>query len=184
MRDVIRLGADSIHYLAVFDGHSERPLYLSRQARIATTDQRIICYARDGGCTRPNCLSPGYHAEVHHSPDWTPHGATDADKLFFACPPDHYPITTGHYRTTVTDTGRPAWTDTTTPPDINHEHYPEELLRGNTDPPENCDDDRRQATMRWAATAGQSGVWMTQSGTSPSWGPNRYRCGTIPRISR
>ncbi len=46
MRDVIRMGADGIHYLAVFDDHSERPLYLGRQHRIATTDQRIICYAR------------------------------------------------------------------------------------------------------------------------------------------
>jgi hypothetical protein len=25
MRDVIRMGADGIHYLAVFDDHSERP---------------------------------------------------------------------------------------------------------------------------------------------------------------
>src|SRR6476646_10729907 len=66
--------------------------------------------------------------EVHHSPDWTPHGATDADKLFFAC---------GHYHTRVTDTGRLAWTDGTTPPDINHAHHPEELLHGNTDPPHN-----------------------------------------------
>src|SRR6476661_8143546 len=35
--------------------------------------------------------------EVHHSPDWTPHGATDADKLFFACGPDHKRVTDGHY---------------------------------------------------------------------------------------
>ena len=69
MRDVIRMAADGgIHYLAVFDDHSERPLYLGRQTRIATTDQRIICYARDGGCTRPTCLAPGYHSELHHSP--------------------------------------------------------------------------------------------------------------------
>ena len=45
MRDLIRMGADGIHYLAVFDDHSERPLYLGRQHRIATPDQRIICYA-------------------------------------------------------------------------------------------------------------------------------------------
>jgi hypothetical protein len=31
MRDVIRLGADSIHYLAVFDNHTDRPSYLGRQ---------------------------------------------------------------------------------------------------------------------------------------------------------
>jgi hypothetical protein len=135
MRDVIRMGADGIHYLAVFDDHSERPLYLGRQQRIATTDQRIICYARDGGCTRPNCLAPGYHSEVHHSPDWAAGGATDADTLFFACAPDHTLITNGHQHTTVTDTGRLAWTDGTTPPEINHAHHPEELLRGNTDPP-------------------------------------------------
>jgi hypothetical protein len=135
MRDVIRMAADGIHYLAVFDDHSERPLYLGRQTRIATTDQRIICYARDGGCTRPNCLAPGYHSEVHHSPDWASGGATDADTLFFACAPDHGLITNGHQQTTVTDTGRLAWTDGTRPPEINHAHHPEELLRGNTDPP-------------------------------------------------
>jgi Domain of unknown function (DUF222) len=49
MCDAIRLGAGGIHYLAVFDDHTERPLYLGRQTRIATADQRIICYARDGG---------------------------------------------------------------------------------------------------------------------------------------
>jgi hypothetical protein len=30
----------------VFDDHTERPLYLGRQHRIATSDQRIVCYAR------------------------------------------------------------------------------------------------------------------------------------------
>jgi hypothetical protein len=102
MRDVIRMGADGIHYLAVFDDHNERPLYLGRQNRIATTDQRIICYARDGGCTRPNCPEPGYHDEVHHSPDWATGGATDADTLFFACArprPDHQrPLPNHHHR--------------------------------------------------------------------------------------
>jgi hypothetical protein len=139
MRDVIRMAADGIHYLVVFDDHSERPIYLGRQRRIATTDQRIVCYARDGGCTRPNCLQPGYHSEVHHSPDWATGGSTDADTLFFACGPDHKRISDGDYETTVTDTGRLAWTDGTKPPEINHAHHPEELLRGNTDPP----DDKR-----------------------------------------
>jgi hypothetical protein len=32
-----------IHYLAVFDNHTERPIYLGRETRVATTDQRIIC---------------------------------------------------------------------------------------------------------------------------------------------
>jgi hypothetical protein len=87
MRDVIRMAADGIHYLVVFDDHSDRPIYLGRQRRIATADQRIICYARDRGCTRPNCLEPGYHSQVHHSPDWATGASTDADTLFFACAP-------------------------------------------------------------------------------------------------
>jgi len=136
MRDLIRMATDAIHYLAVFDEHSDRPLYLGRQKRIATADQRIICYARDGGCTRPNCLEPGYHCEVHHSPDWHPNGATDADKLFFACGPDHDLISKGHWQTTVTDTGRLGWTDGTGPPEINHAHHPDELLRNDPDSPE------------------------------------------------
>jgi hypothetical protein len=135
MRDVIRMGADAIHYLAVFEDHTQRPIYLGRQTRIARTDQRIICYARDGGCTRRGCQAPGYHCEVHHSPNWAAGGATDADCLFFAYAPDHKLITDGHYQTEVTDTARLAWTDATTPPDINHAHHPEELLRGDTDPP-------------------------------------------------
>ena len=135
MRDLIRMATDAIHYLAVFDNHSDRPLYLGRQTRIATVDQRIICYARDGGCTRPDCLEPGYHSEVHHSPPWMPDGMTNADCLYFACGPDHKMVTDGHYTTTVTDTGRLAWTDDTSAPAINHAHHPDELLRGDPDPP-------------------------------------------------
>lgn len=136
MRDLIRMARDAIHYLAVFDNHTERPLYLGRQVRIATTDQRIICYARDGGCTHANCLEPGYRCEVHHSPEWATNGASDADKLFFACEPSHNLVTKGHRHTTVTDTGRLGWTDGTHPPGINHAHHPEELLHADPDPPE------------------------------------------------
>jgi Domain of unknown function (DUF222) len=54
MRDLIRMASDGIHYLTVFDAHTERPLYLGRQVRTATADQRIICYARD----RPADVTP------------------------------------------------------------------------------------------------------------------------------
>ncbi len=136
MRDLIRMATEAVHYLAVFDEHTGRPLYLGRQTRIATTDQRMICYARDGGCTRPNCLTPGYHCEVHHSPDWATGGRTDADALFFACGPDHKLLTTGHWNAAVADTGRLAWTNGESPPQINNTHHPEELLRVDPDPPE------------------------------------------------
>jgi Domain of unknown function (DUF222) len=136
MRDLIRMAADGIHYLAVFEDHSDRPLYLGRQKRLATADQRIICYSRDGGCTRPDCVAPGYHSEVHHSLDWVAGGATDADMLFFACGPDHQRATSGQWHTTVTTSGRLAWTNGTRPPEINHAHHPNELLHNDPDPPD------------------------------------------------
>ncbi|MEB3982103.1 13E12 repeat family protein [Mycobacterium sp. 663a-19] len=135
MPDLIRMAAKAIHYLAVFDDHTGRPLYLGRQKRIATADQRLICYARDRGCTRPNCLQPGYRCEVHHAPDWIAGGRTDADKLFFACGCDHGAASRGEYHTEVTENGRLGWTDGSGPPQINHAHHPEELLRGDPDPP-------------------------------------------------
>ena len=134
MQDLIRMAANAIHYLAVFDNHTERPLYLGRQKRVATADQRLICYARDRGCTRPNCLVSGYRCEVHHSPDWARGGQTDADSLFFACGPDHTMASRGELSTKVTDRGRLAWTDGTGPPDINHAHHPDEILRADPDP--------------------------------------------------
>jgi hypothetical protein len=134
MRDLIRMASDSIHYLVVFDDHSDRPLYLGRSKRIATVDQRMVCYARDGGCTRPNCLEPGYHCEVHHASGWANGGETNADSLFFACAPDHSQATCGHVTTTVTDEGRLAWSDGTTPPRVNRIHRRDELLDGDEDP--------------------------------------------------
>ncbi len=147
MSDLVRVAARAIHYApasgrypqAVFDDHTSRPLYLGRQKRVATADQRLICYARDRGCTRPNCLEPGYRCEVHHSPDWARDGRTDADKLFFACGCDHGGASRGEWRTEVTDSGRLGWTrgsGPTGPPEINHAHHPDELLRGGPDPPD------------------------------------------------
>ncbi len=135
MPDLIRLAAKSIHYLAVFDEHTGRPLYLGRQKRVATADQRLICHARDRGCTRPNCLESGYNCEVHHSPDWAKGGRTDADCLHFACGGDHGAASRGEWRTEVTDNGRLGWADGDGPPEVNHAHHPDELLRGDSDPP-------------------------------------------------
>jgi hypothetical protein len=127
MRDLIRMAANSIHYLCVFDGHSDRPLYLARSTRIATVDQRIVCHARDQGCTRPGCTAAGYHCEVHHAPDWDPDGRTDADCLYFACPRDHALVTRGHATTTVTDDGRLAWSVGGAPPEVNPLHRDSDL---------------------------------------------------------
>ncbi|MDF2823219.1 MAG: hypothetical protein K0R68_627 [Mycobacterium sp.] len=130
MRDLIRMAAaGAVHYLAVFDDHSDRPLYLGRSRRTASVDQRIICYARDGGCTFPTCTAPGDRCEVHHTPDWDKGGHTNADELHFGCGAHHSGATDGTYSTSVTESGRLAWSDGLHPPTINRFHHPDELLR-------------------------------------------------------
>ena len=89
MRDLIRMASHAYHYLAVFDEHQSRPLYLGRSRRIATADQRLMLYAKDRGCTAPGCDIPGYWTEVHHTDDWARGGLTDIDRLTLACKPDH-----------------------------------------------------------------------------------------------
>src|SRR6478672_11478708 len=84
--------------------------------------------ARDKGCTRPDCTVWGYYCEVHHTPDWDPNGATDADKLHFGCGPDHALVTEGHASTTVTADGRLAWSIGDDPPRVNGIHHDDRLL--------------------------------------------------------
>src|SRR6201993_62269 len=139
MRDLIRMASDAIPYLAVFEDHTQRPLYLGRAKRVASADQRLICYARDRGCTHPDCMEPGYHCEVHHATEWADGGATDADNLFFACESHHGLISQRRRRTKI-KRGRLAWTDGTKPPDVNRIHHPHELLRSDD---EDADDGDR-----------------------------------------
>ena len=80
MRDVIRLARHAYHYLAVFDEHHNRPLYLGRSKRIASPDHRVVLHAKDRGCTFPGCDAPGYLCEVHHVDDWAGGGLTNADR--------------------------------------------------------------------------------------------------------
>ena len=49
-----------------------------------------MLHAKDRGCTAPGCTAPGYLCEVHHVEEWATGGATDIDKLTFAC--------TGHHK--------------------------------------------------------------------------------------
>jgi hypothetical protein len=130
MRDLIRMARHAYHYLAVFDEHSSRPLYLGRSRRVASPDQRIVLYAKDRGCTHPGCDVPGYWSEVHHVDEWAAGGLTDADKLTFACIPNHKLIEKG-WRTRKLPNGRTEWIP---PPRLdrgartNDYHHPERLF--------------------------------------------------------
>lgn len=130
MRDVIRMGRHAHHYLAVFDEHTSRPLYLGRSRRIATPDQRVVLYAQDRGCTHPGCDAPGYWCEAHHLNEWAAGGMTDADNLTFACPPHHTLIEKG-WRTRKNRRGDTEWIP---PPRLdrgvrtNDYHHPERVV--------------------------------------------------------
>jgi hypothetical protein len=131
MRDLIRMASHAFHYLAVFDEHSARPLYLGRSRRIASPDQRVVLYAKDRGCTHPGCDVPGYWSEVHHIDDWATGGRTDADKLTFACKPNHKQVGNG-WQTRKLPDGRTEWIP---PPHLDHGqprtndyHHPERLF--------------------------------------------------------
>jgi hypothetical protein len=130
MRDVIRMASHAYHYLAVFDEHSSRALYLGRSRRVASPDQRVVLYAKDRGCTHPGCDVPGYWSEVHHVEDWATGGSTDVDKLTFGCKPHHRLIDEG-WRTRKLPDGRTEWIP---PPKFgrdartNDYHHPERLF--------------------------------------------------------
>jgi Domain of unknown function (DUF222) len=130
MRDVIRMASHAYHYLAVFDEHSNRPLYLGRTRRIASSDQRVVLYAKDRGCTHPGCDVPGYWSEVHHVEEWSAGGATNVDTLTFSCKAHHKLIEIG-WRTRKLPDGSTEWIPPPQlglPPGTNDYHHPERLF--------------------------------------------------------
>lgn len=130
MNDLIRMAGHANHYLAVFDEHQRRPLYLGRSKRVASADQRVVLHAKDRGCTHPGCDAPGYVCEVHHVDEWAAGGMTNVDKLTFACKPHHKLLDKG-WRTKKLRNGRTEWIP---PPHLdrgprtNDYHHPERLF--------------------------------------------------------
>ncbi|HEX2286027.1 MAG TPA: HNH endonuclease signature motif containing protein [Mycobacterium sp.] len=140
MSDVIRLASHSHHYLAIFDKHTEEPLYLGRSKRLASPGQRIVLQAKDRGCTRPGCTAPGYWCQVHHVDGWTADdGTTDIDKLTLACGPDNRLVEKGGWTTRKRKDGRTEWIP---PPNldtgqarVNNYHHPQKYLLSEDDDP-------------------------------------------------
>jgi Domain of unknown function (DUF222) len=135
MRDVIRLGSQSHHYLAIFDGHTREPLYLGRAKRFANRAQRIVLYARDRGCTKPGCTVPAYWCQVHHvDTDWSDGGKTDIINETLACGPDNRLVESGGWTTKKRRDGRTEWIPPPHldrgQPRVNRCHHPEDLLAG------------------------------------------------------
>ncbi|MEZ0367149.1 HNH endonuclease signature motif containing protein [Mycobacterium sp. pUA109] len=143
MTDVIRMASHAHHYLRIYDGAKEIALYHTK--RLASPGQRIVLYAKERGCSHPNCSVPGYCCEVHHDDDYAQTGVTDIAGLTFRCHPHHGIITTGGWKTRKNHHGQ---TETLPPPHLdhgqprtNHYHHPENLLHDNHDNKDDEDDD-------------------------------------------
>ncbi|BAX95699.1 hypothetical protein MSTE_00355 [Mycobacteroides stephanolepidis] len=131
IRDLIRMAAHALHYLAIFDDDG-RPLYLGRAKRIATADQRIVLHAKDRGCSAPGCTVPGYLCQVHHVDDWRDDGPTHIDNLTFACGPHHRLLQQGWTTRKRSSNGITEWIP---PPHLdtgqsrtNDYHHPERFI--------------------------------------------------------
>ena len=131
MSDLIRMATHAWHYLAVFDQHTERALYLGRSRRIASADQRIVLHAKERGCTAPGCHMPGYLSEAHHVDEWVDGGLTNIDTLTFACKGDHGLLKPGGWKTRKLKDGSTQWLPPPhlpLPGGVNTYHHPERML--------------------------------------------------------
>lgn len=130
MSEVIRLARHSHHYLVVFDNAQAVALYHAK--RLASPGQRIVLYAKDRGCTRPGCTTPGYLCEVHHVEEWAATHRTDIDTLTLACSADHSLVQPGGWSTRKNARGDTEWVPPPhldrDQPRINTYHHPEKLL--------------------------------------------------------
>ncbi|WP_193048070.1 HNH endonuclease signature motif containing protein [Mycolicibacterium baixiangningiae] len=138
IRDLIRMAARSRHYLAVFDDHTEEILYLGRARRNATTAQRLALFARDRGCTHPDCTVPFYWTEAHHTHDHSKGGRTDIPDLTLACQPGNLMVEKTGYTTERPGNGRTHWIPPkhldTGQPRVNNYFHPHRYLTDHKDP--------------------------------------------------
>jgi Domain of unknown function (DUF222) len=134
MSDVIRLAGHAHHYLAIFDNGKAIGLYHTK--RLASPGQRIVLYAKDRGCSFPNCDVPGYHTEVHHCKPWAKTHTTNVNDLTLACG-GHHPLAEQGWTTRKNHHGDTEWIPPPHldygQPRINTFHHPEKLLLDDAD---------------------------------------------------
>ena len=115
VKDLVEVAAHATTHLAVFKGHTAEVLYLGRGKRFASKAQRLAMFARDRGCSGPECDVPFSRTEAHHVVRWENGGRTDIDNLGGACGKHNRAEGSGAGKWTTTiladgpDAGRVAW---------------------------------------------------------------------------
>ena len=80
----LKLAADGEALPAILDD-AGGILGYGRGKRLASPGQRKALFARDRGCTFPDCDRTAANAEIHHTTDWASGGRTDLNTLAIAC---------------------------------------------------------------------------------------------------
>ncbi|KXO96017.1 hypothetical protein AXK56_00245 [Tsukamurella pulmonis] len=142
VEDALRMMGANPRYVLLLDVVG-RPLYLGREKRLASADQRIALYGSEKGCSAPRCDAPATRCQVHHITEWADGGRTDIDVLTLACDAHHGKVVPrrddvrrGFETITLPEgddsAGRTGWRRTADPTGefrVNHQHHPEELYR-------------------------------------------------------
>ena len=139
IKDALKLAGVSRKYLALLDDKN-RPLYVGREERLATADQRLALIAAERGCSRPGCDAPATECAVHHMTEYSKGGRTDITVLTLVCGPDHAQVhdgETGWITEMIREgTGPPGWQGrvgwrqrgTLDPLRPNNAHFPEKFF--------------------------------------------------------
>ncbi|MGJ0117692.1 DUF222 domain-containing protein [Williamsia sp. MIQD14] len=144
--EVVKLAANAQTHLAVFSDVTNEPLFFGRSRRLASPAQRLMAFAKYGGCSKDNCQVPFAHTEMHHAEqDWADGGLTDSSHMAPACGPHNRAVGNEPHQWTTEkitdgpDRGRYGWRHNTDPPDAlraNQLHRIDELLERYRNPPE------------------------------------------------
>src|ERR1700742_4592205 len=80
----------------------------SSSARLFSEQQRLVLYARDGGCTFPGRDVPAPWCEIDHLQPWTENGPTTIDNGHLVCKNDHDKRRNEGWQPKMIN-NRPAW---------------------------------------------------------------------------
>ncbi len=84
-------------------------LALGRSRRLASPAQTLALFARDGGCSFPNCDVEPTWCERHHVIPWIDGGPTDLSNLTLVCRYHHHDFERRGWRCRIDRDGLPAW---------------------------------------------------------------------------
>jgi hypothetical protein len=76
------------------------PLYLGREARLFSPNQKLALALRDGGCRWRGCDRPAHYCEAHHIDPYAEGGRTDVDRGILLCRWHHMQLHHGGWRIT------------------------------------------------------------------------------------